>query len=423
MNDIEKLRDRAKLWSRLRLEQDGTQEQDLAAMSESELTRLIERLENSENKSADEPNDLAGILALCDMPEKLGAPTNIEKRMLGAVAGRFAGCTLGVPVEGYSIDRMKSIAEAGGTPFPPTEYWHTVENPDGIQYGVDKRSSYALGGIKYVPVDDDITYPVLNMLALKKYGAKYTVSDMAQLWLDILPYACTAEDETMKMLKAGVTADHAAEGNPFVEWIGAAIRADAFGYACAGDPAAAALLSYNDAFLTHRRNGIYGEMYTAALIAAAFCVPPLEAVEVAKRCIPRNCRLRRDIDWALAQKGKVTDYRAARALIDGRFPGMDNVHIENNVCAVIFALMLGEGDFTKAIAQSVAMGLDNDCNAATVGSVMGAWLGIDGVDKKWYEPFDNTVRTYLTGYETVKLDYIVDSFVELYKKIGKEQKA
>ncbi len=421
MSELEKLRQQAERWARLRHEQDGRALPEISEFDEHALKKLIYELQMSETSNSDEPNDLKSIKALCDMPEPLGMPNDIEKRIYGAIAARFAGCTLGVPVEGYQIADMERIAAGDGTPFPPTEYWHSAVNPDGVQYGVDKRSNYTLSHIEYVPVDDDITYLVLNMEMLKKYGSKYSVYDMSEIWLDILPYACTAEDEAIKLMRNGVPADHAADHNPFVEWIGAAIRADAFGYVCAGDPAAAAELAYNDAYLTHRRNGIYGEMYTAALISAAFCVPPIEAVNIAKRCIPRNCRLRKDIDWALSQKDKVTDHNTARRLIDDRFGRMDTVHIENNVCAVIFALMLGKNDCTQAIANSVAMGLDNDCNAATVGSVTGAYLGIDGVEEKWYKPFNDEVRTYLTGYEKVTVSGMVKDFTEMYLK-NKENK-
>ena len=51
------------------------------------------------------------------------------------VLGRFAGCTLGVPVEGWDIDRMKDLAAYTGMPFPPKDYWTQAEIPWGVQYG------------------------------------------------------------------------------------------------------------------------------------------------------------------------------------------------------------------------------------------------------------------------------------------------
>ena len=44
---------------------------------------------------------------------------DMYQRLKGAIIGRFAGCTLGVPVEGYQIHVMEKIAKDTNTPFPP----------------------------------------------------------------------------------------------------------------------------------------------------------------------------------------------------------------------------------------------------------------------------------------------------------------
>ena len=90
-------------------------------------------------------------------------------------------------------------------------------------------------------------------------------------------------------------AERAAEkDNPFCEWIGADIRADPWGYLAPGWPEKAAEMAWRDAYLSHRRNGIYGEMFFAAAISAAFTVDhPVEALEIGLTEIPRRLRPRR----------------------------------------------------------------------------------------------------------------------------------
>ncbi len=251
--------------------------------------------------------------------------------------------------------------------------------------------------MKFCPSDDDITYTLISLLIMEKYGKDFTVADVGEYWSEHLPVACTAEDVALKNLKKGISAEKAGEiDNPYSNWIGALIRADGFGYACAGKPHEAARLAYNDAYLTHRRNGIYGEMLFAAAIAAAFSVSSgIEAIKIGLREIPEESMLYKDIQWALNNLENVTDYKSARALVDERFRGQHCVHTNNNACLIVFGVHLGEGNITKAITETVAMGLDNDCTAATVGSIIGATVGFKGVEEKWYKGFNNTVKTYI----------------------------
>ncbi|MBQ8642908.1 MAG: ADP-ribosylglycohydrolase family protein [Clostridia bacterium] len=366
------------------------------------------------NRTTHQPDELDRILAL--RPENAdtaaAAVENLENRMKGAFIGRCAGCTLGVPVEMYPVMRMQAVAMESDTPFPPTTYWKGTDFPDCIHYGVNKRTDYLEQNLCQVPVDDDITYVILNLLLLEKYGKNYSVDDVGQLWLDVLPYACTAEDEALRQLKAGTKAAYAANSNEYIEWIGAAIRADAFGYAAAGDPVTAAKLSYNDAYLTHRQNGIYGEMFCAASIAAAFTAKtPLDAVKEGMKQIPKESELYKALEWAMEQNP--ANYLRARMLLDEKFRNMSHVHTINNMCAIVFALKLGGNDFTGCISECVAIGMDNDCTGATVGSIVGACLGFDAIPAYWYERFNDTVRTYIKDNGSLSIEDVVARFVKL----------
>lgn len=369
------------------------------------------------NNNPKQPDKLADILAMRPSGDSHCAATveNLRNRVKGALIGRFAGCMLGVPVENYSILRMQAIAAETGTSFPPTTYWKGAYRPENyLHYGVNPISDYLEGSIRCAGADDDITYVILNLLLLEKYGKNYTVDDVGQLWLDVLPIACTAEDEALCQLQAGTKAECAANFNGYVEWIGAAIRADAFGYACAGNPEEAARISYNDAYLTHRQNGIYGEMFCAASVAAAFVSEtPLDAVREGMKQIPAESELYEALEWAFSVQDKVTCYQRARLLIDEKYGHLHKVHTINNMVAVVFALMLGGNDFEKCISECVAIGLDNDCTGATVGSIAGACLGIENIPTHWYDRFNDKVMSYITGYRELSIEDVVDRFVKL----------
>ena len=173
-------------------------------------------------------------------------------------------------------------------------------------------------------------------------------------------------------------------------------------------------LYYEDAYLTHRRNGIYGEMYLAAAQAAAFvCDTAEEALRAGLYEIPEHCTLAEDIRWALEEAKHTAGWREARRKVDERFRGMHSVHTNNNLCLVVFALLLGGNDVTKILGETVAMGLDNDCTAASAGSVIGAIVGTKNVPSVWTKDFNDCVDTYLTGHEHFSLSDLADRFTAL----------
>ena len=242
---------------------------------------------------------------------------------------------------------------------------------------------------------------------------------MGKAWVKYLPMACTAEDIALKNLKKGIPAKKAGSiDNPYCEWIGADIRADPWGYLAAGWPERAADMAWRDAYLSHRRQGIYGEMFFAAAIAAAFTVQhPVEALEIGLTEIPRECAMAKAMRWALKVAPRIRNYRQARAAVDKQFAGMSNVHTINNACLTVWGLTIGGTDFSKVISETVAMGLDNDCTAATAGSICGAVVGRSGIPAHWHRPFQNKVFSYMIGREKFALDDVYARFTRQTQRV------
>ena len=366
-----------------------------------------------------EPDDLAGIRALrpagvrrqwTSLPE-----ATYRDRIEGAILGRFAGCILGSIVECWEIDKMEGWAAYNGEAFPPVDYWKQAERPNELKYRTRLRDTFTRSKMDGVPTDDDIIYTQLGMLILEDYGPDFTVDDVGAAWMKYLPHAATAEGVALRNLHAGVPAMQAATvDNPFMFWIGADIRSDPWGYAAPGYPERAAEFAWRDAAISHRRNGIYGAMYFSAVIAAAFATgDPVEALELGLAEIPADCLLARELRWALDAAGDIKNYREARAAVDSRFAGMHRIHTINNAALTVWGLTIGGDDFTKVISETVAMGLDNDCTAATAGSIFGAAYGKDAIPEHWTRDFNNKVFSYIIGIETFALDELYDRYTAL----------
>lgn len=400
---------------------DGSRLSDYVKKLEMTLDDLLDELKSlPENKefAALEPDELDQIQSLrpvisYDLWTSFDKAL-YENKLKGALMGRFSGCTLGAIVEFWSIDEMKAWAEYTGDPFPPIDYWSQARDPAGLRYRTSPCSAYTKQSLRKVPVDDDITYTILNLLIFEKYGKDFSVGDVGKAWIEYLPYACTAEDVALNNLKQGVDAKKAADiNNPFSQWIGADIRADPWGYLAPGLPGKASEYAWRDAFISHRRNGIYGAMFFAAAISAAFAVDNVyDAFWHGLNQIPKDCLLAGDIRWAIDISDTIKDYSDARKAVDDRFGDMSRVHTNINACLSIFGLTIGGEDFTKVIGQTVAMGYDNDCTAATAGSLFGALHGIDKIPSFWYENFNNKVLTYINGHPDFNIDDLINRFTK-----------
>ncbi|MBN1899872.1 ADP-ribosylglycohydrolase family protein, partial [Candidatus Sumerlaeota bacterium] len=166
------------------------------------------------------------------------------------------------------------------------------------------------------------------------------------------------------------------------------------------------------------RQGIYGEMFFAAAISAAFALDdPIEALKIGLTEIPKDCALAKAVRWALKESSRIRNYKQARDAMENKFRGMNNVHTINNACLTIWGLTIGGTDFTKVIGETVAMGMDNDCSAATAGSVVGAIIGKKGIPKRWYARFNNAVHSYLIGKRRFTITDILRRFKKQAEKV------
>jgi len=421
--EFNKVRDQITEIGRLKYEYgaDRAGIQTLIDEAENQLKSIKEKLlalPNDKVLAENEPDNLEEIRALRPgASRKLWKSFDEKKyadRLKGAILGRFAGCILGSPVEFWSVNAMKDWAEYIGDTFPPVDYWSDISTPNFKRYGVSECIKYTKKAMDRVPVDDDITYTVLGLLIAEDAGVNFTVEDVGKAWLKYLPHACTAEGVALNNLKAGIDAMKVADiNNPYVQWIGADIRSDSWGYMAPGLPEKAAEMAHTDAYISHRRNGIYGEMYFSAVIAAAFDTDKIiDALKAGLNEIPQNCLLANDVKWALEAGNTLTNYIDARKITEDRFGGMHGVHTNLNACLTIFGLMIGGDDFTKVIGETVAMGYDNDCTAATAGSIFGAVKGINAIPAYWYEPFNNKVLTYINGLPEFSIDDIFQRFAK-----------
>jgi hypothetical protein len=248
---------------------------------------------------------------------------------------------------------------------------------------------------------------------------------VASFWLNDIPilHTCTAERVAYRnlcLLKP--PPDSASFRNPYREWIGAQIRADFWGYAAAGDPELAAEFAWRDACVSHVKNGIYGEMWAAAMIAASFVtddIPTIIRAGLAQ--IPAKCRLADYLEQLFEWQDIGVDYDTAVYRIHEFWDetrAHDWCHTISNAMIVTAGLLYGEGDFAKTICRAVQPCFDTDCNGATTGSIMGILYGRRELPDNWTSVINDTLHTGVAGYHTVKLSDLTRASLEVLQRVA-----
>ncbi len=348
-----------------------------------------------------------------------------RNRIRGAWEGRISGCQLGRPVEIMAnmlgLEAMQTYLKETGA-LPLRDYIPYANNPLVDLMGKLSCKDF----ITRSEPDDDINYTVLALMMLEEYGLDLTTQDVALSWLRYLPAGRTFTAEkaayrTLLSLTDDVSATFglppgfdlsSCSENDFSDWIGAQIRADIYGWVCPGRPGLAADLARKDAVLSHRGDGVEGAAFIAALGAAIPASKSVEdAVEEALKEIPAGGRAFEAVRFGCDIAGKSD----AVTLLHEKYKGMPAVHVINNLALVVWAILSYGNDFSAAIGEAVAAGLDTDCNGATVG---GLW-GLSGkpIPGHWVKPWNKRVAVDLAGIGELNLESLIDRTIEVADRI------
>ncbi|MGW2299529.1 ADP-ribosylglycohydrolase family protein [Streptomyces sp. NPDC001809] len=350
-------------------------------------------------------------------PPSPDGDTALRDRLHAAWLGRAAGCLLGKPVEKLPLHAVRALARATGN--WPLSTWFTARGvPPALlaAHPWNRRSAPTslAENIDGMPEDDDLNYPLLNLLLLRRHGRGFTTADVARLWLDELPAgrAFTAERVAYRNLLDGIepplTAVHR---NPFREWIGAQIRADVHGWTRPGDPAAAAEQAYRDATLTHTANGVYGAMFVAATLATAATgtADIHRSLAGGLAVIPPRSRLARAVRRGIALARDTRDFDTVVDRLHLELGGYHWVHAVPNAALLAAALTHADGDFTRSIGAAVSGGWDTDSNGATAGSVAGLLAGHpDRLPEHWTTPLKNRLATSVPSFDGIGFDTLAE---------------
>ena len=305
------------------------------------------------------------------------------KKVYASWLGKVIGVQLGSPVENWTSAQIEE------------------KYPDEEGYLVE-CDVYA--------ADDDLNGPLFFVRSLLDHD-KINAEKIGQTMLNYLQeyrgffwwggVGVSTEHTAYENLKNGIKAPQSGSmttnGQAIAEQIGGQIFSDCWGYVAGYDPERAKKLAAMASSVTHDRCGIEGGIFVAVAITLAMTKNDIHEVIVeALEYLDKDLeyyQVARDIicfyennpdDWKKCLKYIQDNYGY------DRYPGV--CHIIPNSALMIMAMCYGEGDFSRTLVMLNRSGWDTDCNCGNVGSILGALVGLEGIEEKWITPVNDVLN-------------------------------
>lgn len=268
-------------------------------------------------------------------------------QVAGCWIGKGIGGTLGMPFEGCLGPLDVSLGEMAGQMLP----------------------------------NDDLDLQLLWIRVLEQNGPGTRSVDLAKAASDY--YACYPDEygiarwNTLRGLVPPLTGSH---NNWFGDGMGAAIRSEIWACIAPGRPALAAALAREDALVDHHGDGVWAEMFLAALESDLFISRDLQS-SIAKglEIVPTERRLAQALRSVVQWHKEGASWEETRQKMLGKFGSHNFTDVTLNLSYILIGLLFGEGDFERSLKLSINCGMDTDCTGATCGSILGILHGASGL--------------------------------------------
>lgn len=175
--------------------------------------------------------------------------------------------------------------------------------------------------------------------------------------------------------------------NYYTDNMGSPIRSEIWACIAPADPQRAASMAWMDASMDHAGGeGVYGEMFWAAVESAAFVLQdPMELIRIGLAMIPGSCSIAKAIREAVRCHTAGLSWATARECVASTFPHPHPCHAPINHGFTIIGWLYG-ADFGDRLCKAVNCGHDTDCTGATLGSLLGILDGMGGIPDSWRKP-------------------------------------
>ena len=210
---------------------------------------------------------------------------------------------------------------------------------------------------------------------------------LARAWRDEVDLSRDAYGIAKRNLTWGLTPPlSGAFDNWFNSSMDAAVRSEIWACLAPGNAETAAAYAYEDAMVDHAGEGIWGEVFLAALQAAAFTATDADSMlDKALREAPGNSLVYSAVNDTRTWWNESGDWKAVRAQLIERYRTLNMSDVSLNIGFIILGWLAGEGDFAKSVCTTVNCGFASRANGAAVGA-LAAICDPDSIPQKWLTP-------------------------------------
>lgn len=185
--------------------------------------------------------------------------------------------------------------------------------------------------------------------------------------------------------------DQGSFDNYFGHGMGAAIRSEIWACVAPGEPERAAGFAWADAVVDHSGEGVWAEVFHAALQSAAFVDSDRDRLmSTALRLLPGDCVLKQALEQTVAWWREKQEWKSVRAMIVDAYGTPNFTDVVANLCFEVLGWYAGAGDFGRSICIAVNCGLDTDCTGATLGALLGI-IDPKCIPARWRDPIGEQV--------------------------------
>ena len=307
-----------------------------------------------------------------------------KKKVYGCYTGKNIGGVLGAPFEG-----LRQI--------------------NNVEY-------YTQDLTQGPPPNDDLDLQLVWLNAVEKYGKFISANILGEYWLTYILPDWAEYGYCKNNLRAGLVPPLSGSvENPFGQSNGCFIRSEIWACLAPGRPEIATRYAYEDGIVDHYGEGVYAEIFFAAVESAAFVESDkYKLIDIGLSYIPENSMIARIVNLV------IDDYKSGKTWQDTRMdilkvsPGTfgvqrqrlseipdDGISLENpgfdapaNLGITVLSWIFGEDDFAKTLCIAVNCGEDADCTAATIGAILGIIGGVDSIPENWRSPIGEQINSF-----------------------------